>query len=114
MEIQPAHFFTWGGTIIGLVGVWYRNQFKLERLEEKIVDMRVLVDGGSVENRRQIEAIWKWKDEHEKDSNSIRESFNKEISEIRGSMLVTNEQFKQIMTILQDIKDRVSKIEGKN
>lgn len=112
MNIDPIHFFTWGGSLVGLAGVWYRSQFKIERLEEKQSDQRSYFDDISKESTRQIEAIWEWKEKHGKESADIREHFNKEIAQVQGSLLVTNEQFKQIMNMLQDIKDRVSKIEA--
>lgn len=102
MSFELSDLIPWVSTVLGIVAVWFRNQYKLERLMEK-----------DDEQGRQIEAMWKWKDSHEKDSSTIRENFNKEISELRGSMLVANEQFKQIMTILIEIKDRLSRLEHK-
>jgi DNA repair exonuclease SbcCD nuclease subunit len=89
-------------TIAGLVGMWFKFQSKVERLEED-----------KTEIKRQIEAVWKWKSDHENTATELREKFNKELAEVRASMLVTNEQFKQILAILSDIKDRIDKLEEK-
>ena len=101
MNLSIEQIATWFGMLLGLAGVWFRTQFKIERLTEK-----------NDEQVRQVEALWKWKDIHEKESTSFREVFNRELSELRGSVLVTNEQFKQIMGMLIDIKDRLARLEN--
>lgn len=77
-------------------------QNKIDRLEDE-----------KSEAKRQIEAIWDWKDEHEKNANDMREKYNRELSRLEGANLVVNEQFKQIMNILEDIKERISELEKK-
>lgn len=54
-----------------------------------------------------------WKDVHEREEGIHREQFNKEISELKGSLLVSGEQFKQILAFLQDLKERMIKLENK-
>ena len=103
MDITLSNIVTWLGMAVGLIGVWFRNQFKIERLEEK-----------NNENFRQIEAIWKWKEEHSKDSGIIRDDLNKDISEIRGSILVNGEQFKQVLNLLTEIKERLTRLEDRH
>jgi len=88
------------GTIVAMTVAWNKIQNKLERSEED-----------RVENRRQIDAFWKWKDEHEKSAVEVREKFNREIAELHGSGLVIGEQFKQIMSILSEIKTRLDELE---
>lgn len=89
-------------TIIALSIGWNKIQNKSERLEEK-----------DAEQGRQIEAIWKWKDAHEKEAIISREGLNRDISRLEGANLVVNEQFKQIMSILQDIKERIERLENR-
>ena len=102
MNITVEQIITWVAMFLGLAGVWFRYQYKVERLNEK-----------DEEQDRQIEAMWKWKDSHEKEAAQNREHFNKEISELRGIALVSGEQFKQIMSLLQDLKERMIKLENK-
>lgn len=106
MNIPVEQFIPTGAgllaTIVGLMGVWFKFQEKVERLEED-----------KQETRRQIDAFWKWKDEHEKTAMELREKFNREIAALNASMMVTSEQFKQIVSILNEIKDRIQELEKK-
>lgn len=98
---------------VTIVGLWFKMQNRIERLEEKKVEDQRSIDRDCAEMKRQIEAIWDWKDEHEKNANDIREKYNRELSRLEGANLVVNEQFKQIMNILEDIKERISELEKK-
>lgn len=100
-------------TIAGLIGVWYKFQNKVENLEEARKSDIEKTKDERIEFRRQIEAVWKWKDEHQKEYSSLREDLQAEIAEIRGSTLVINEQFKQILEMLKEIKERLTKLETK-
>lgn len=102
MNIPLEVLIGYGGSAITVIGGWFAVKYGLDRANEKIA-----------EGNRQVEALWKWKDEHERDSNSIRESLNKDISRLEGSHLVQTEQFKQIMAMLEDIKERLGDLEKK-
>lgn len=106
MSFQFEQILTAAAIIIAntvtVAGLWFKMQNRIDRLEDE-----------KVEAKRQIEAIWDWKDEHEKNANDIREKYNRELSRLEGANLVVNEQFKQIMNILEDIKERISELEKK-
>lgn len=87
---------------VGFIAMWLKNQHKVERLNEK-----------DSEQDRQHQAMWKWKDLHEKESAQIREQLHREIAELKGSQLVFGEQYKQIIAFLQDLKERMIKLENK-
>lgn len=101
MNFTIEQIVTWATMLVGLASVWFKNQHKTERLEEKCL-----------EHERQIEALWKWKDIHEKDSATVREDLNGDIAEIRGGQLVGSEQFRQILSMLADIKERLTRLEN--
>lgn len=88
------------GGIISIVAIWFKFQNKVENLEKE-----------DSEQARQIEALWKWKDEHTKESGNIREHLNRDIAEIRATALVVTEQFKQILEVLSEIKERLTFLE---
>lgn len=114
MEIVSIRIFQWIGMGLGLIGVWFRIQFKIERLEEKHAEHVALDDKKHDELNHQKDALWEWIDTHQKDSGRMREEFQKEISEIRGSQLVNNEQFKQVLGLLTEIKERLTRLETRN
>lgn len=60
-----------------------------------------------------VDQIWSWKNKHEQDTADTKEKYQAQISELKGSQLVSGEQFKQIMTLLQDLKERMIKLENK-
>lgn len=90
------------GTLIGLAGIWFKVQNKVENLEKE-----------DSEQGRQINALWMWKDGHEKEAAQNRESINRELFKLEGANMVVNEQFKQILAMLEDIKERISELEKK-
>lgn len=100
-------------TISGLVGVWFKFQNKVDNIDNYLREEKVRMKEEHEELMRQINAQWKWKESHEKEAAQIRASLNKDISEIRGGLLVTNEQFKQILEALKEIKERLTKLEEK-
>lgn len=105
MEIPVEQFIPSGAgflaTIVSLAGMWFKFQAKVERLEEDKLDLK-----------RQIEGLGKSFDTHEKEAIEMREHFNSQLSEFKGSLLVNGEQFKQILAMLQDIKDRITALEN--
>lgn len=101
-EISLSQIFTWlvmAGTV---VGGWFTYKNKVDNLHDR-----------DTEQGRQIEAIWKWKEQHDKDSHQWRSEFQKEISKLEGGILVSTEQFKQILGMLEDIKERLITLEKK-
>ena len=113
-EITPSQIIQWVGMGIGLIGVWYRNSFRIERMEEKYAEHKESDDKKHIELERQKDALWAWIDTHEKDSGNTRETLNKEISEIRGENRVHGEQFKQVLGLLTEIKERLARLENRN
>ena len=103
MNIPLEVLIGYGGTAVTIIGGWFAMKFGLDRANEKIQ-----------EANRQIEALWKWKEDHAHDSNEMRERFNKDISKLEGAALVANQQFNQIMSMLQDIKERIEELEKKS
>lgn len=93
-----------GGTILsGVVAIttlWFKIQNKVENLERK-----------DIEQEHKIDGINKWTHDHEKEAATSRENFSKELFELKGAQMVVGEQFKQIMSVLQDIKERMEKLE---
>lgn len=110
MNIPIEQFIPSGAGLVaaisGLIGIWFKFQNRIDNLEKENFAEKTEYD-------RQINALWEWRDEHEKMAIEIREKFNREISEIRGSLLVTHEQYRQMIDILNDIKDRISVLEKK-
>lgn len=102
MNFGIENILTWAGTLFALIGMWFRNQYKVERLSEK-----------DTEQERKIEVLLKFKDSVPLALADIKEHMTRDISELRGSLLVVNEQFRQIITILSEIKDRLSVLENK-
>lgn len=100
MEITLPVILGYAGTIFTAIGGWFTMKFTIERANEKIIELQ-----------RQVNAQWKSLNDHEKDSAEIRERFNKDISRLEGSQLVHTEQFKQILSILEEIKKRMDSIE---
>lgn len=102
MIVETSHLI-WGvGTLVTILGGWFGFKYGLDRVNEKIT-----------EDKRQIEALWKWINQHEKEANEMRERFNKDISRLEGANLVQTEQFKQILNLLEDIKERLSDLENR-
>lgn len=102
MIVETSHLI-WGvGTLVTILGGWFGFKYGLDRVNEKIT-----------EDKRQIEALWKWINQHEKEANEMRERFNKDISRLEGANLVQTEQFKQILNLLEDIKERLNDLENR-
>lgn len=103
MNFQPEQIFTAFAVIVAntitIASLWFRMQNKIERLEED-----------RSENKRQIIALWGWKDSHEREASDYKDSNNRELAKLGGQNLVVNEQFKQIMNSLSDIKEEFSDI----
>lgn len=110
IELESKDLLTWAGMAIGLMGVWYRNQYKVERLTERDTDQDKKLSDHIMESMRQHEAFWKWKELHEKESTTMREFLNKEIAELRAAIFISGEQFKQILKISEEIKSRIEEI----
>jgi len=104
MNIPVEGFLSSGPGILamgGLVSMWFKNQNHQEILAKEASELK-----------RQQDAIWKWKEAHEKDSYEMREKFNKEIATISGALEVNKEQFRQIIDRLQEIKERMDNFEN--
>lgn len=113
---------TIGGTIASIGGAYAVIQWRLDRQDKddekleahmnKKIDQHIDDDTKVEEElKRNIEAVWKWKDEHERDAANMREKYQVQLSEIKGGQMVVNEQFRQIMNDLREIKERLGKIE---
>ena len=89
-------------TIVTLIGMWFKFQNKVENLERK-----------DNEQENKISDVIKWSHDHEKDAATAREQLSKDIFKLEGANMVVNEQFKQIMAMLQDIKERIEKLESR-
>ncbi len=99
-DITVSQLITWGVMLFGAVGAWFTYKNKVDNLQDK-----------DIEQGRQIDAMWKWKESHDKESNQIRSEFQRELSRLEGSLLVNVEQFKQILGMLEDIKERLITLE---
>lgn len=95
MNIPLEVLIGYGGTAVTIIGGWFAMKFGLDRANEKIQEVN-----------RQVEALWKWKEKHEEEATNMRERFNKDISKLEGAALVATEQFRQILVMLQEIKER--------
>lgn len=84
----------WGVTGAAIVGHVFVANYRIGRTEAEVVD------------------FWKWKNTHEREAGNMREKYQNQLSELKGSILVTGEQFKQIMNILEDIKERITALEN--
>lgn len=113
---------TVGGIIASIGGAYAVIQWRLDRQEKddekleahmnKKIDQHIADDEKvEAEMKRNVEAVWRWKDEHERDAANMREKYQNQIAEIRGGQMVVSEQFRQIMNDLREIKDRLGKIE---
>lgn len=86
-----------GGSILsmaGVVGHFFVTKYKVEQNRDNIID------------------IWRWKNSHEKESTNLREKYQTQLSELKGGQLVVNEQFRQIMMMLEEIKQRITELEN--
>lgn len=99
MNIPLEVLIGYGGTAITVVGGWFAMKFGLERVGEKVI-----------ESNRQIEALWKWKDEHDREATGMREKFNKDLSRLEGAQLVQTEQYKNILQLLEQLRDEIRDI----
>lgn len=99
MTIPLEVLIGYGGTAITVIGGWFAMKFGLERVSEKVL-----------ESNRQIEALWKWKDEHDREAAGMREKFNKDLSRLEGAQLVQTEQYKNILQLLEQLRDEIRDI----
>lgn len=90
------------GTIVGLAGMWFKFQNKVDNLERR-----------DEEQGRQIQNIIDWSHNYEEKAAARRDDINKELAKLEGANLVVNEQFKQIVNMLQEIKERITVLEEK-
>lgn len=111
IEIDSKDLITWASTAIGLLSIWFRFQYKVERLTERDTEQDEYIDEHIKEDERQHEAFWRWKEASEKESGITRERLFREISDIRATILVSTEQFKQILIYLEEIKVRIASLE---
>jgi seryl-tRNA synthetase len=106
MNLPIEQFIPSGGVLVtglaGFVTFWFKMQNKVDNLEAK-----------DNKQEERIEDIIKWSHDHEKDAAKAREEFTKELSKLEGANLVVSEQFKQIMSMLTEIKERISNLESR-
>lgn len=95
----------WGVTGAMIVGHVFVANYRIEKLEKE-QEKHTLLD------KEGFNEVWKWKNSHEKEAGNMREKYQNQLSELKGSILVTGEQFKQIMNILEDIKERITALEN--
>jgi len=88
--------------IVSIIVIWQKMQNKVETLEAK-----------DAEQGRQLFLLWAWKDTHEKEASENRLQLQKEMAKLEGAILVTNEQFKHIISMFEEIKERLSVLEKK-
>lgn len=103
--IEPDILVGWALTGAAVIGHVFVADYRIKRNErdtEKALE--------SVSNN--IKDFWAWKQSHEKDSSDTREKLLGQISEVKGSQLVQTEQFKQILSALEEIKDRLTNLEN--
>lgn len=94
MNIPFETLIGWAGTMI-VIGISYGVlSFRTNQNDDNIKD------------------LWKWKDSHQKDVSETREKFQNQISELKGASLVTQEQFRQIMAMFEEIKERLLTLEN--
>lgn len=86
-------------TIAALATFWIKLSNKVDRQEEIVSELK-----------RQINAVWLWKDDFEKTSAISKEKFFHDIARLDASSLVVNEQLKNIVLILQEIKSEISNL----
>lgn len=90
-------------TVSGFIGMWFRVQNKVDNLERK-----------DTEQDDKIKDIVRWSHSHEKEAADQREQINRNIYKIEGALLVTDQQFKQIMDTLKDMKEQINDLMVKN
>ena len=102
MNIPLEVLIGYGGTAVTIIGGWFAMKFGLEGVNEKVA-----------ESHRKMEALWKWKDEHDREANTMREKFNKDISRLEGGHMVQTEQYKQILQLLEELRDEFKEFREK-
>ena len=112
-EITLGNLMTMATLVFGAITGWFTLKFQVERLKERDVDQQNLIEERHNEQRIKIDAIVKWSHDHEREAYEQRDKFNKEISRLEGSLLVTTEQFKQVLNRLEEIIERLSRLERK-
>lgn len=95
-------WFITGSMVVGLAFV---ADYRINRNEREFKER---LDGKD----RDIEKVWNWKNSHEKDASHMREKFQMQLSELRGAQMVTLEQFRQIISELREIKERLTELEN--
>lgn len=114
---------TIGGIIASIGGAYAVIQWRLDRQEKddeklevrmnKKIDQHIADDEKvEAELKREFQDVWRWKNSHEKDAADMRERYQVQLSELKGGQMVVNEQFKQIIGALDDIKDRLDRLEN--
>lgn len=104
MEINTTESIAFITLGMSVVAGWFGFKYGIDRLNEKFTEHKKDDDDNHSEAKRQLEAIWKWKDEHEKESTKTREHFYTAIAEVKSANLVTETKFLQVLKILEDIK----------
>jgi hypothetical protein len=108
MNVPVETLIGWVGTGVAIVGHYFVFNYRLDQLEKK-------TDLHDNSDQEQFKGVWKWKNEHEREAQKNRDELRMGISRLEGANMVVNEQFKQIMNILTEIKNRLTQLEnGKN
>lgn len=117
MNIPIEQFLTSGAgiisTAIGLITMWNKFQNKLDNLEQDRIEDLARMNEERQEHRRQMEAMWVWKDGHERSASEQRERYNREIAMLEGKHMAGDERHSQVMSRLDDILSRLSALEKK-
>lgn len=97
-------------TVVGGIGMWFKFQGKVERLEDDKTDLHNKLEAAFKridENRNDCRRIY---DEHQKEAIFNREKTNQEIAKLEAVSLVTSEQLKNILSVLTEIKEEISEL----
>ena len=113
MDLTTVELFSIGTAGVSIAGGWFGFKYGLDRVNEKLGEHRKDDEENHSESKRQLEAVWKWKDEHEKESTKIREQFYSAIAEVKSANLVTETKFQQVLNILEDIKLDIAELKKK-
>jgi hypothetical protein len=112
VNVDPERLITWLIFISGIMGVWYRNEYRVTRLDEKYADLKEWLEEALSEHKRQVAAIWKWKEDHEKDASNMRLELQKQIGKVESGISLHDNQYQQILNQIESMNTSlIEKIE---
>jgi len=85
----------WGGTAVIVIGHIAVSQYK------------------NNQNFTQLEKLWTWKDNHEKDVSEKRFELQKQIGALEGKVAIHDGNYLQILSILSEIKTEIKELRNK-